>query len=91
MAEVKKAVIEHIGEVMLSQTGVKSVVIDVSTNSTPKTRYVIFQNKTYAFDLIKKFEANVFKIGDTIDFYFNVPSGNYFPNIWRIVNHHSKH
>lgn len=92
--DVTNATIEWIGEIETHNKKDRSttlkVAIDVSTNSTPKKRYVIFQNqKNYSFDLIKNFKANLYKVGDYIDFDYNEPTGNYFPIIWRIVNHRS--
>lgn len=87
--DISNATIEWIGEIEESKIGKNKVAIDISTNSEPKKRYVVLENMNYAFDLIKNFKANVYKVGDKIDFNFNVPTGNWYPTIWRIINHKS--
>jgi len=89
--DVQNATIESIGEITIDSRSKKhKLAIDISTPSTPKKRYIIHRNDKYAFDLVKNFEAKVFKVGDKIDFDFNEPTGNYFPTIWRIANQKRK-
>lgn len=89
--DVKNATIEWIGEIVLDDRSKKhKVAIDISTKSSPKKRHIIHRNDKYAFDLIKNFEAKVYRVGDIIDFDFNLGSNYSFPNIWRITNHKRK-
>lgn len=88
--EKKNATIEWIGEIEKSKIGKSKVAIDISTPLESKKRYVVLENMNYAFDLIKNFKANVYRIGDKIDFTYNVPTGNWPPSIWKIYNHKRK-
>lgn len=88
--DVNNAQIEWIGKIEIASNNKYKLAIDVSTASTPKKRYIIYSNDTYAFDLVRKFKSKEFKVGDIISFNFNAPTGNYFPTIWRIANHKSK-
>lgn len=86
----RNAKILWIGEIEELKDGKHRLAIDVSTTTYPKKRFLVYENKIYSFDLIKKFRRNVFKVGDIIDFEYNTPNGNYFPSIWKIYNHKSK-
>lgn len=88
--DIKNATIESIGEIQIDPTSGKEILaIEISTNSTPKRKYVIYRNPKYAFDILKNFERNVFKVGDKIDFNYNETQKGSFNSIWRILNHKS--
>lgn len=88
--DVTNATIEWIGEIEKMPDNREKIAIDVSTASSPKKRYVIWKNKNHAFDLLKDFKINHFKVGDKIDFDYNEPTGRWYPTIWRIANHKRK-
>lgn len=88
--DVNKATIVFVGEIQKGSNGKKKMVIDVTTPKTHKTRYIIYENDNQSFDIIRNFENKFIVKGDMFDFDFNVPTGNWYPNIWRYANHIKK-
>lgn len=83
--DVEKAKLVSIGEIKQTKKNKSLLNVVIQMPLGEKKTFVIFENSNSNFDLVKLFQSDYFKPGQTVAFNFNKASEDWqFDSIWAL-------